>query len=451
MTRVYALTRLLWRPGMLYVLLPLCWAIAIPVLMLAEAGTPVGALLDGSRAGAVRTARWSLTLLVPAAVGLAVTIARLEVQHAMFSWTLPDLRRRLAASTLLVALLIALGLGLLVGRGDTPWTGVATFSVALLSFAVVGAVLDVALPDALRWTAIAALAVAAFHPGTLADTVDGRPIPVLALSLASAAGLFGLQFSGRAARARRFRWSSVAPGSKTLYWAVRSGTVRDWRHSLATDRYGPWLRAAAYERSLGRGLSSPVWYLVIVGIPVALTHLMSAPAMFPIWAGMLYAHGRLQLASSLPYPLSRNRRARLAALGMEAEAVMFIVFAVPVLLLILVIDVPVIAWFAEPRPTVSWAAVLAMAWALAPVAQWAAARRPALDAESRGHAGWFVPFILYFIAASVSARLTTGLGPYPLAALTIVGGLALRAAHWSRLRHYYATADLPGRVLPRST
>lgn len=445
MTRANALTRLLRRPAMLYVLLPLFWAIGIPVLMLAEAGTPVQSLLDGSMAEPVRTARWHLTILVPAAIGLAVTIARLEVQHAMFSWTLPGLRRRLGAGTLLVALTLALGLGFLAGRGDAPWTGIAAFSVALLSFAVVGAALDVALPDALRWTAIAALAVAAFRPAALADVAVSRPIPVIALSLASAAVLFGFQFSVRAARRRRFRWSSVAPGSKTLYWAARSVAFRDWKHSLAADRYGPWLRAAEYERSGGRGL---VPYLMIVGVHVALAHLMSAPELFLVWAGMLYAHGRLQLGSSLLYPLSRTRRARLAALGLEVEAVVLIALAVPVLLVIRAVDVPVIAWFAEPRGKVTWAAVLAMAWAWAPLAQWAAARRTAHDADSRWDAAWFVPFILYFIAASVSARLTAGLEPYALAALTIGGGLALRAVHWDRIRHYYADADLAGSVRP---
>lgn len=450
MTRVRPLTRLLQRPAMLWMLFPLFWAITIPVLLLAEAGTPVRALVDGSTTEGVRTARWHLTLLVPAAVGLVVAVARLEVQHAMFAWTLPDLRRRLATGSLLVAMPLALGLGLLVGRGGAPWTGVAAGSVAVLSFAVVGAVLDVAVPNALRWTAIAALAVAAFQPGALADVAAARPILVGVLSLAAAAVLVGLQFSIWAARTRRFRWSSVGPGSRTLYWTTRSGTVRDWRRSLATDRILPWMRAAEYERSQGRRLPFPVSHFVIVGIHVAIAHLMSAPELFLILAGILYTFGTLQLAASLPYPLSRNRRARLAAAGMEAEAVLLIAFAVPALLLILAVDLPVITWFAEPPPKVGWAPVLAMAWAWAPLAQWSAARRPAFEAESPLHLGSLVPFILYFIAASVSARLTTALDPCWLATITIAGGLALRAAHWSRLRRYYATADLPGRARPRS-
>jgi hypothetical protein len=91
-----------------------------------------------------------------------------------------------------------------------------------------------------------------------------------------------------------------------------------------------------------------------------------------------------------------------------------------------------------------------MARAWAPRAQWTAVRRPTFDAESMGHAGWLIPFIVYFIAGSLSARLITPLEPHQMAALTIAGGLALRAVHWTRLRRYYETVDLPGVALARS-
>lgn len=451
MTVVRALPRLLWRPAILWMLFPLFWAIAWPVLTLAEGGTPVGWLLgsagDGSGAAAaadgLRTARWHLTLLVPAAIGLTVTVVRLELQHAAFSWMLPGLRRDLLAGTLLIAVPLGAVMAWVVtggGGAAVSATGAAAFGVAILSFTLVAAGLDAAIARTLRWTALLALILAAVQPATFARMVEAHPVIGLAASLVWVTALLYLQFSKPAARTRPFRWSAVATGATTLYWAGRSGVDRDWKRSLATARIGPWLRAAEYEGSRGRSLSFPASSAVAAAFAAILAHTMSAPGMILVFAGVFLWIGRLQLTSTLPYPLSRARRARLAALGMFIEATLLIALIALALFILRAIDLPLLPWAEDPTREL-WAPAVAMAWACSPIALWVNLRRP--DYQTSGPKALdFIPWMIYALVGSFAIRQAADLEPLALAALTTAIAVPLHLLLWGLVHRHYTTADL---------
>jgi hypothetical protein len=283
MSGAYALGRLLWRPLALWALFPLFWAVAVPLLVLGEGGSPVSALWRGVGTEAVRTAAWHMAVLVPAVFGLAVSVARLELQYATFSWVLPDVRQRLGVGTVLAALVAAVAVALLVARnapgaiavGASLWSAIA---VALLCFAALSTAVDAAFPRLVRWVAFVAVAVAAVRPGAVRQLAESGPWLTGLFALGCAALLVAVQFSERSARSRYFRWSAMGPagpGRRTLYWATRrSALSRPWVHSLATSRLGPWLHAAAYE---GSGRGAPMRVVVLPAVAVLWAQLDGQP------------------------------------------------------------------------------------------------------------------------------------------------------------------------------
>jgi hypothetical protein len=430
MTGLGTLARLVWRPAALLVLLLATWAAALPMLILWEEGR-----LD--------RAPWLGVVLVPALLGLALSWLRLELQHTFLSTVLPGLRRRLLAGTLLLAILVAGAAGVVVGPAPWPAT-LATAAVALFWFAAGSMVQDVAFPRALRWPLILAFIPAAFRPAGLQDLIHAWPWAVTALSVPAAVGLMVATFSRRAARARPFLWSPLAPGNRTQYWAGRTGRAgrtRAWRESLATERLGPWLRAAMHESSGGR-FSFQTFVLLNAFMGVVWGQLMGMTGFFIIMAGLYLSFGRAQLTSGLFHPLGRADRARLAVAGAGVEAAALAAAGAMLVLVVLAAGVPTLPWFTGEGRETGWALVIAVSWAWAPVAQWPAIRWPASGQAERPLGQWFGWWALFVVAATASALLLAGRPPLLAAgAIIAVAGLT-QSAFVLAVRRHYASGDL---------
>jgi hypothetical protein len=450
MSGAYALGRLLWRPMALWTLFPLFWAVVVPLLVLGEGGSPVNALWRGVGTDAVRTAAWHMAVLVPAAFGLAVSIARLELQYATFAWMLPGVRQRLRAGTVLAALVAAGAVALLVARtapghvavGASLWSA---FAVAILCFAALSTAMDAAFPWLVRWTAFVAVAAAAVRPDVVRKLAESGPWLTGFFALGCAALLVAVQFSERSARSRYFRWSAMGPtgpGRRILYWATRRpAPPRRWSHSLATSRLAPWLRAAAYE---GAGRGAPMRGVLMPAVVVLWAHLAGNPVMAAILAGIFLVQGGLGLRSTLPYPLSRARQAEIAAAGSVVEAAAFVLLMSAAALAVHLLRVPVLPWFADEFTAVAgWPVIIGLTFAWAPIAQWAAVRWPAnsrnnQDVDVRA----FLPMLPYALAVAVSARILLVHDPAVTAGVIMGLAVVVRLAWWAAVRRHFATVDL---------
>jgi hypothetical protein len=430
---------LLARPVMLWTLFPLFWALMIPVIIAGDAGVSPDVM---------RGAALHLGILVPAVIGFAVAIARLEFQLAPMAWTLPDARRGLLLGTLIVALPIAMVSTLLSAHlaptGTAAAAGAAAFALAMLSFTMAATAIDSGLPRALRGAALLLLATAAVRPDVLAPLTIQASWSLAVAGSGAAALLLAVQFSRAAARRRHFRWSAFAPASHAhIYWAQRHASGRRWTHSLATERLGPWLRAAAYEGSGGRRLTLPYQYLLMALMAVLAGHLMNFPFQTLILAGIFLVQGRLRLTSAPRYPLSRTRRADLATAGAVVEGVGFAALLVGVLLAVLAAGVPVPAWFAEEtNSSVGWPVTIAMAFAWAPVAQWGLVAWPGTPRQGGFDSRRIVLLMAYMLPALVTARAVAGLDPATLAAVATAFALVGYGVFWMAARRHFARADL---------
>ncbi|MDQ3516611.1 MAG: hypothetical protein M3403_07580, partial [Gemmatimonadota bacterium] len=97
MSAVGALVR---RPAILVAVFPLAAA-----TVLAPWDLPNGPLdvVNAARTGIatdeIRVALWRLATLLPAAAGWLLSFSTREIRHSAFSWTLPELSRRLQVGT----------------------------------------------------------------------------------------------------------------------------------------------------------------------------------------------------------------------------------------------------------------------------------------------------------------------------------------------------------------
>jgi hypothetical protein len=430
---------LLARPVMLWTLFPLFWAVTIPFILVGEAGFSPDVM---------RGVILHLGILVPAVFGFAVAIARLEFQLAPGSWTLPGARRGLLTDALAVAMPIAAGSALLNGylaaAGSVASAGAAAFALAMLSFATAGSAIDNGMPRALRWSALLLLAAAAVRPDALSALTAHAPWPLAIAGSGAAALLFAAHFSRTAARRRHSRWSAIAPGIRTgLYWANRHSARSRWSRNLATDRLGPWLRAAAYEGAGGRRVPLSLQFLIMAALAVLAGYLIASPFQTVLLAGIFLVQGRVRLTSPSRYPLSRARRADIAAAGAALEAAAFMALVVGVTLAVRSSGVPMIAWFADDMTSrFGWPAAIAAAFVWAPVAQWGLVVWPGYAGQHGFDGRRLVLLLLYVVPAFITALLLDGMSVPLLAALAAAWGVAGYGVFWVGARRHFARADL---------
>jgi hypothetical protein len=442
-----ALLRLLARPVVLWTLFPLGWAIVIPLAIAAEAGGSPSELWTGTLSPAVRTAAWQLCVLVPAVIGFAVSFARLEVQHAPLSWTLPGVRRGLLMGTLVIGLPVAAVAALIVARTAAPGTtliaAATAFALALFWYVAAGSALDVALPRLLRWLGLLVIFIAAVRPVLLADAAAAAPVALAAVAVVMSLCVLAVQFSHAAARRRHFRWSSFAPHRRALYWGRRSPSTLHWAGDLATDRMLPWLRAMAYESSSRGGRTLPTVYVVMAGVTALSAHITGHTSQVVVLGGIFLIQSRLGLSPGLHYPLSRRQRADLLTVAALGEAVVFTLLVIALFGLIKAAGVPVPAFFVDDTTrTAGWWPAMGLMFAWAPLAQWALVARGHVGPASEIDARRFLFYLAYVIPAVISARLLDGRDVGVATACVTAIAVTGYALFWILARRHYARADL---------
>jgi hypothetical protein len=440
MSALHALPRLLWRPAMLlWLAFPVLPSIAFTMSLLDESGVPVRTLWEGGGGEPALAAAWRLLVLLSAAIGIGVSLARMESEQTTLAWTLPGLRRGLFAGTLLVALIVAAGLAVLVSRSwESPGLYAAAFGLALSWFALASVVADGAFSLIVRWSGILAILATGYRPLALAELAAAWPWVVGAGGMLAAVALMLVQFSARAARSRIL----TSFDREARYWS-RWQVDRSWTGFLATERLFPWMRGAAYESTHGQ----PLWLIVLFGpvFVVFWAHLANLTSMATMLAAISFSQGRLLLSPALLHPLSRRRRATIAVTGSALHAALFVLSMAALALAVEALGVPPLAWFSEPqsRP-VGWGAVLLMTFAWSPVVLWGPVRWPGFmrmnsNAEAFKGIALMVP---YASAAMFSVGALERLGTpmmFLAAAATaaVVWGLFALAVRW-----HYARADL---------
>jgi hypothetical protein len=433
------LFRLLVRPVMLWTLFPLFWALAIPFIMVGEAGFSPDVL---------RGVALHLAILVPAVFGFAVAIARLEFQLAPQSWTLPGARRGLLAGALAVAVPIAAVSALVnayvAAEGSVAAAGTVAFALALLSHATAGTAIDSGVPRVLRWSAFLLLAVAAVRPASLLLLTAAAPWTLAVAAGGVAALLLAVQQSRAAARRRLSRWSAIAPGIRTgMYWANRHAARGRRPRNLATDRVAPWVRAAAYEGAGGRRVSLLSQFLIMAGLAVLAGHLIASPFQTVLLAGIFLVQGRVRLTSPARYPLSRARQADIATAGAAIEAAVFMALVAGITLAVRSSGLPMIAWFADDVTSrFGWAAAIAAAFVWAPVAQWGLVVWPGYPGQHGFDSRRLVLLLIYIVPAFLTALLLDGMNIALLAVLATAWGVAGYGVFWIAARRHFARADL---------
>ena len=367
----------------------------------------------------------------------------------------------MSAGMLAVGLPVAAMLALLMGRIAPLSAAIAALALAMFWFLVPGVSIDAALPLPARllagivivggWASSGDVGVDYSAEGWLGPLAEARPILTSLVALGCAAALLWLQASPTLARRRPFLWSRLAPSrAQSLYWVQQRHSRRAWRTGLATGRRGPWLRAAVYESAgFAHGYMSPpaIGALVVIWLEM--------PAWLWLFAGLGFTQRGLQLSTKLLYPLSRIRRAELAWMGTLIDAAVFCAVAGIVLLMTALLPLadlrlPLVA--PEANAFNSWPISVGLAFALAPIAQWAVIRWSALENRRAARLGArFVYLMGYVIACALADGAISGTrlagSPRDTALGVVALAIVVQTVHWFALRSYFTTRDLVRRSI----
>lgn len=440
-----ALFRLAWRP----LTLLLSWFVVMaggwPLIRIGELdGAALANLLSVQELPLVESARWQLTVLLPASIGMVVLLVRAEVMGSALGWMLPGVRRGWLAGELLVAVPLAAGAAVMAGFTRGAILPLAAAGVALLAWNLPGVILHERTPGVWRSTAIAALVFGAAFPAQMARLAAATPATLAGTAMMAGGVLLVVRHSAMTAR-ESWLWGKPAAWESGL--GAWLGGRRAWAYSLATDRAGPWLRAIFYESGLG-SLRRTVWMrLIRAGILAVLTYVLMHRTMLILWIGMLAGDMTLgPLRTGLLYPLSREQRARLLFRASLMDGLTTCVLLVGGTLLLEFIALPF-----EPRALgdqgpPSLALITLVALALLPLAIYGTVRSTLetwrSDAWNLGRmsATW-APLFAYVVVATtliqyLQAMWASGSEALVLGGLGLAGVVMYFGFWYATLRHY---------------
>ncbi len=429
-----ALVRLLWRP-------------AVPLWLAFAALLAFNAWDEGQPA--------LLVLVVPAALGFVSGQAVKEVLHGWFSWTLPDLRRKLAGSSALMAVFASVAGAWLYRLAGGTLDEALAFFLGLLPFG---------LAFALNRVTLVALVAAGFALAPLLGWALSWPWATMALGAGGAAlGIYGV-LSARQARARPFstpvllglgmdadkRWMQA--------WALRKRRTRSWQLPDSPDLWD-WVRAGAYEHfghhRAGWFGSSSALALAGVGMTLWVGLTASEPrAQDPFGVAMLGLAGALYVTLNgwtlrwgWVYPLTRAQRAEVTYRASLLYGLGFLAVMAPVVFA----SKALLGWLVASHPLQVSNGLLAFALlltaALLPPLQWVRLRYLA-HCDAGAQKAFIVMGSVVAFGATLSVALTfyarTPLGQAPWLVLPGVLALAALTQLWLRwrLRRFFRNGDL---------
>ncbi len=448
MSAVGALVR---RPAILVAVFPLAAA-----TVLAPWDLPNGPLdvVNAARTGIatdeIRVALWRLATLLPAAAGWLLSFSTREIRHSAFSWSLPELSRRLQVGTFVAGAIATAPIVALMIRTSGVETGVAGFGWGLLCFALGGSAFDPVLSKLESRSVPILIGLLAFRPHYVDQLFAIQPLALGALAAAAAWLILRRDFSRSASRRRPLaevspQWSS-SPSNTRQYWARRSTNPREWNGSLATNDLIAWVRAGIYETFAGRrgGLARLVLFQTT--FVTLFGYFLEAPHMAVVFLWIYVGTIATQMRTVFLYPIGRGRRATLFFVSTFAETLAFAALALGMILLIFALGLR----GGAPLRYDSVAEnlmylVFFVVWA--PLAHWPKLRGSwaEMSPSPRSAIRHFVFLTAYMLLAMGSAALFQRIASTSLAvnlSAVVAFGLATFAIYWVALRRYYRTADL---------
>jgi len=429
-----ALFRLLWRP-------------AVPLWLAFAALFAFTAWDDGQPR--------LIALVVPAALGFVSGQAVKEVLHGLFSWTLPDLRRKLVGATTLTAVFASFAGAWLYRLAGGTLDEALAFSLGLLPFG---------LAFALHWITLVALVAAGFALEPLLDWARAWPWIAMALSAGGAAlGIYWV-LNAQQARARPFSTPvllGLGVDADKRWLRERTLHKRHTRSWRLPDSPGlrDWVRAGAYEH-FGHHRAGWIGWTVLVaaggvGLMLWVGGTASSPqtrgavgAVMIGFAGALY--GTLNawtLRWGWAYPLSRAQRAQVTYWASLRYQLAFLAAMAPVAFA----SKALLSWLVPSHPLSVPGDLLAFGLlctaALLPPLQWVRLRHMANCGEGAQKAFIATGSMMAFTALVGSAASLYALTPFgdaPWLVLPSTLGLVALTQFWlrRRLRRFFQNADL---------
>lgn len=440
-----AFWQLLLRPINLFALFILFWAVIGPALVIDSAlGNRV---LDDLRTGAPSTAMLHYALILgitlPAAFGFIAATASLELQFTRMSWTLPAVPRRLTTGMVAFGLPAVAIVAWLTARASTPALGLTAFALGSFWFCALLPIPDAAASPAMKWLLAGALIAGLLRPELYVAMVIAHPITTAVAATLVGIALLRHHTSPRVRRRRMDVASSFQSGTvrTRLFWQHFAGAERSWTRPMAGAAPLAWVNAALFEMmgAVRNGWGGLVAGYAIIG---AIAYVVSPGVLLVM--GFNLAFTGIQLRGGLLYPLSREQRGCALFIGNFLDVVLLVAVAGTSAGMLAVLDAPRVHDAASAAPY-ELAMVVALLFAVAPIAQWARVRKPlAPDAKQQLGRHVLFPIVAWAVTVFVMMRLldataASPAGPFTFIAILVV---AVQSLHYLGIRRVYATRDL---------
>lgn len=444
MRTLHATGRLLWRPAILIALFPLALVTALALLDFTSESMAVA----GPGTDAARHTLWRFATLVPAAVGLLISLLTRELQHTLFAWTLPALSRKLLLGKLFIGGIFAGAVALASIPFSDAQLSLALFGWSLLSFAIGGVVFDPVRSKVEAYGAALIVAALAFRPLYADSMMELQPLVAGPLAAFAALALVQREF-GRSLSAERPltfmspTWSLNSSASRQ-YWARRATNDAEWTRSLHRGRSLDWILAGAHESFGARRGGYAAYWAIQITIVVIMSYLTDNPGMAAMFPWIIVGMTGLQLSSRLTYPIDRSERASLFFMSSVADTIAASTAGLVSIALLFVIG-PRTQWMGGGQPFGDTLMSLAFFAAFSPIGHWAKTRGSYSDqvAKSARSALRYFAFQLPFMFLAVSVAM-----PMEAFSLAIRMGTAsvafvlIHGAFWLALRRHFGTKDL---------
>ncbi len=261
-----ALFRLIWRQVTILHVLSLGLAFVLVLLLYKDEPFP----------GAPRPGRLNFfTLLFSALVGDYLGQGVCGLQHTLFSWTLPNLRRRLFFSLLFVGIVTAFIVTWVYKWFDGPAPWLPIFTSVLLWYSMglafgMNQVRGIPRPHILLYGALALLVAAGFSINRIADLYGTQTLLCVLLTTLGASLYLHRIFDINAARG-----NSLVSIKEMMAW--KGISRRKWQHTGPITGLFNWIRAGEYENF---GSTRGGWPAVAVGLSGVAVLIVTAMAYY---------------------------------------------------------------------------------------------------------------------------------------------------------------------------
>lgn len=438
MNNPFVLGRLLWRPASLGLFF---FVLLAPFLSIIDTLSIHGPTFGTSES------LWRFVILLPAAVGIALSLITVEALHTQFAWTLPRFRPGIFTAKLVAMILVSGIVAFNMRYNDGMAAFVPPLALGALFFTLGGVAADPLSSKIESRGVLLILVVLALRPEHVQQVAGAQPVVVGVIAVLLVVLLLRREFAVDRARERPFVAAmpigDTTESTRRAYWARTKPSDAVWSRPLARVRMTDWLLAANYEvfgETSGGFLRRLLVQFLFIG---SFAYYLGTPGMVAYIPAVTLAFMGLQLHGRFLYPLSRSTRAGLLFWGSLLETAAVFTFAAVAL---------AVLHAAGPRPGVtadgSPAGAMRLAlfiFALAPIGHWARVGRPLMSEQFSSLRHTVIAFALmalWIVAAILLHEFGEDLPLAYVGALTAALAVTTYTAFWFALRWYYARRDI---------